>query len=56
MLNSMYVLLNDIDDNYWFYYPDLLGNYTTFTITVRIDKDNTNIIICDNNISMNKES
>jgi len=24
MLNSMYALLNNIDDNYWFYYPDLM--------------------------------
>jgi len=24
MLNSMYALLNDIDDNYWFYYPDVM--------------------------------
>ena len=35
--------------------PDLLGNDTTFKITVRIDKDNRNIIICDNGIGMNKE-
>ena len=30
--------------------PDLLGNDTTFKITVRIDKDNRNIIIRDNGI------
>ena len=24
MINSMYELLNDIDDNYWFYYPDVM--------------------------------
>ena len=35
--------------------PDLLGNDTTFKITVRIDKDNRNIIIRDNGIGMNKE-
>ena len=24
MINSMYELLNDIDDNYWFYYTDVM--------------------------------
>ena len=35
--------------------PDLLGNYTTFKITVRVHKNNKNIIIHDNGIGMNNE-
>ena len=35
--------------------PNLLGDDTTFKITVKVDKDNRNIIICDNGIGMNKE-
>ncbi len=35
--------------------PNLLGNDAHFKITLKIDKDNRNIIIRDNGIGMNKE-
>lgn len=35
--------------------PNLLGDDSTFKITVKVDKDNRNIIIRDNGIGMNKD-
>ena len=32
----MYELLNDIDDNYWFYYPDLMLKFKKRELPINV--------------------